>query len=96
VLDLTLLSFKVGYNLVNSLQVLISINILRHGLPLLLNLDQDLLLVVKLKNGVLDLFLNTLDLLVLVLILDSLILDLLLLGENLIIDWLLVFFPLFT
>ena len=50
----------------------------------------------NLRKGVLELFLQTLDLFLLEVVLDSLVLDLLFLLENLLVDRFLVLFPLIS
>jgi len=52
--------------------------------------------VLDLGKGVLELFLQTLDLFLLEVVLDSLVLDLLFLLENLLVDRFLVLFPLIS
>ena len=49
-----------------------------------------------LGKGVLELFLQTLDLFLLEVVLDALVLDLLFLLEYLLVDWFLVLFPLIS
>lgn len=93
-LDLSLLSFQVRYDLINALQVLIAVQILGGLLQLTLHVGECLFFVLDLGKGVLELFLQTLDLFLLEVVLDTLVLDLLFLLKNLLVDRFLVLFPL--
>jgi len=89
------LAFQSLDHFIDALQILVPVDILRQVLPLLLHVGKDLLLVLSVRNGLLEVFLQILNLVVFVLILHTPVCHLLLLLENLIIDGLLVLFPLF-
>ena len=93
-LYLPILTLQVLNQHIDSLQVLVSIDIFRHGSQLLLHILENLLLMSRLLDDALVLLLQVLDLVLLVLVLDTLVRDLLLLLKDLVVDWLFVLFPL--
>ena len=95
-LDLLLLRLQVRDDLVDALQVLIAVQVLRRFLELALHVRERLFFVLDLRKGVLDLLFETLDLLLLEVVLHTLVLDLLLLLEDLLVYRLLVLFPLIS
>ena len=95
VLDLNFLGLEVADDFVDSLEVLVSIDILRKLLPLVLEVDEQLLLVLQVLNRVLDLLFDVLDFVHFVLVLNLFVGDVLLLLVDLVGQRLLVLVPLF-
>lgn len=93
--DVFLLAAQLHDNLVDPLEVLVTIDIFGHVVPLSFHEGVDLLLVLYLSDRLLELFSKFLDLLVLILVLDPLIRDLLLLLEDFFVDGLFVLVPFF-
>ena len=93
-LDLSLLGLEVDDDLIDTLQVLISVEILGHLRKFSLHVLEGLFLMIELLDSLLDLLLNVLDLIGFVLVLNSFIVNLLFFLEDLFINGFLVLFPL--
>jgi hypothetical protein len=92
--NVAILRLEILNGLIDSLQILIPIDILWRILPLILHIGEYGFLVLNLTQTLLELLLQRLDLVLLVLVLDSLVSNLLLLLKYLLIDRLLILFPL--
>ena len=92
--NFTILAFQVLDQSIDTLQVLVPVDILWRGRPFLLHELKDLLFVLNFTNYLLEFLLQILDLLLLVAVFDALIRDLLLSHDDLFVNGLLEFFPL--
>jgi len=92
-LDFIVLHLQAANDLPDSLSVLVPIDVFRHRVPLLLHELKHFLFMLNIGNSLLEFFLQVLDLLLLVFVLDTLVTDLLLGFENLIGNGFLVFLP---
>lgn len=95
VLNLNFLRLLILNDVVNTFEVLVSVNVFRHLFPLAFEVDDHVFLLLKILDGLLDFFLKVFDLVDFILVFNSFVCDSLLFVLEFFCDRLFILIPLF-